>query len=121
MTDYYVNYGVVALLTGLGVVFVSANFFLWRLLRPSHPNHVKLSAYECGINAIGETWTQPNIRYYVFAFLFAIFDVEAVFLFPWAIVYEQLGLYAVVEMIIFVVILIIGLAYAWGKKILDWA
>lgn len=120
MTEYYVNYGIVAALTVLGVVFVASNFLIWRLLRPSNPTREKLLAYECGIDAIGETWTQPNVRYYVFAFLFAIFDVEAIFLFPWAVVYEKLGLYAVVEMIIFVVILLVGLAYAWRRRILDW-
>lgn len=120
MTEYYVNYGVVALLTVLGILFVGGTFFLWRVLRPNRPTREKLMIYECGIDAIGQTWTQPNIRYYVFAFLFAIFDVEAVFLFPWALVYEKLGLFAVVEMILFVVILVFGLVYAWGRKVLDW-
>lgn len=120
MTDYYVNYGVVAALTVLGILFVGGTFALWRLIRPVRPTRAKLMAYECGIDAIGESWSQPNIRYYVFAFLFAIFDVEAVFLFPWAVVYQRIGLFAVVEMIIFVAILMFGLAYAWSRRILEW-
>jgi NADH-quinone oxidoreductase subunit A len=120
-TDYYVNYGVVALVGVVALLFAAATLAVWRLLRPSRPTREKLLIYECGIDAVGEMWTQPNVRYYVFAFLFVVFDVEALFLFPWALVYEQLGLFAVVEMIIFVVILLFGLAYAWGRRVLDWA
>ncbi len=120
MTDYYVSYGVVALLSVLGVAFVGGTFLLWRLLRPSNPTREKLLVYECGIDAVGQTWTQPNVRYYVFAFLFAIFDVESVFLFPWAVVYERLGLFAVVEMILFIAILGFGLIYAWRRRVLEW-
>lgn len=121
MTDYYVNFGVVALLGAIGFLFAGGTLLAWRLLRPSRPTRQKLLSYECGVDAIGTTWTQPNVRYYVFAFLFVVFDVEALFLFPWAVVYERLGLFAVVEMILFVGILFIGLAYAWGRRILDWA
>ena len=120
MKDYYVNYGVVALLGVVGLGFGLGTYLLWRIMRPVRPTREKLLAYECGIDAIGTSWSQPNVRYYIFAFLFAIFDVEAVFLFPWALVYEDLGLFAVVEMILFVVILAFGLAYAWGRRVLEW-
>ena len=120
MSAYYLNYGVVAALAVVGVLFIAATFLMWRLIRPHRPTREKLLPYECGIDAVGRTWTQPNIRYYVFAFLFVVFDVEAAFLFPWAVVYEKLGLFAVVEMILFVVILAIGLVYAWGRRLLDW-
>lgn len=120
VTAYHNSYAVIALLGVVGVGFVAATFGMWRLIRPHNPTRQKLLAYECGIDAIGETWTQPNIRYYIFAFLFVVFDVEAAFLFPWALVYEKLGLYAVVEMILFVVILLVGLVYAWGRRLLDW-
>ena len=120
MTEYYVNYGVVALLGVLGVGFVAAQFAVWKLVRPSRPTREKLLAYECGIDPVGETWVQPNIRYYIFAFLFVVFDVEAAFLFPWALVFDKLGLFAVVEMILFIAILAVGLVYAWGRRLLDW-
>ena len=120
MTDYYVSYAAVGLLALVILLFGGGTFFAWRMLRPQRPNWEKLSIYECGIDPVGVTWKQPNIRYYIFAFLFVVFDVEALFLFPWAITYEQLGLFAVVEMILFVVILLFGLAYAWGRRVLDW-
>jgi len=121
VTDYYVNYGTVAVMGIVALLFGVGTFAAWRLVRPARPTREKLLIYECGIDAVGQTWTQPNVRYYVFAFLFVVFEVEALFLFPWAIVYQRLGLFAVVEMILFVVILLFGLAYAWGRRILDWA
>lgn len=120
MTGYYVNYGAVAVLGIVILLFGVGTFAAWRVLRPQRPNAEKLAIYECGIDAIGESWKQPNVRYYIFAFLFVVFDVEALFLFPWAVVYERLGLFAVVEMTIFVAILLFGLVYAWGRRVLDW-
>ena len=120
MTDYYVSYAAIGVLAIVIALFAGGTFAAWRLLRPQRPNREKLEIYECGIDPVGETWKQPNVRYYIFAFLFVVFDVEALFLFPWAVTYEQLGLFAVVEMILFVVILFFGLAYAWGRKVLDW-
>ena len=121
MTDYYVSYAAVAVLAAVILLFGVGTFAAWRALRPQRPNREKLSIYECGIDAVGESWKQPHIRYYIYAFLFVVFDVEALFLFPWAVVYERLGLFAVVEMIVFVAILLFGLAYAWGRKVLEWA
>jgi NADH-quinone oxidoreductase subunit A len=118
---YYLNYGVIAVLLALAAGFGLMTFGVWWLLRPKRPTRQKLLAYECGIDAVGETWVQPNIRYYIFAFLFVIFDVEAAFLFPWALVYQRIGLYAVVEMILFIAILAFGLVYAWGRRLLEWA
>ena len=120
MTGYYVNYAAVATVGAVIILFGAGTFAAWRLLRPQRPTREKLENYECGIDPIGESWKQPNIRYYIFAFLFVVFDVEALFLFPWAVVYDRLGLFAVVEMALFVVILLFGLAYAWGKRVLDW-
>ena len=120
MTGYYVNYGAVAVLAIVILLFGVGTFGAWAFLRPQRPNREKNAIYECGIDPVGETWKQPNVRYYIFAFLFVVFDVEALFLFPWAITYQKLGLYAVVEMILFVAILLFGLAYAWGRKVLDW-
>jgi NADH-quinone oxidoreductase subunit A len=120
VTDYYVSYAAIAALALVIFLFGVGTFAVWRLLRPQRPNWEKLATYECGIDAVGETWKQPHVRYYIFAFLFVVFDVEALFLFPWAVTYEKLGLYAVVEMILFIVILFFGLAYAWGRRVLDW-
>lgn len=120
MSGYYVSYAAVAVLAVVAVLFGAGTFLAWRLLRPQRPNREKLSVYECGIDAVGESWKQPNVRYYIFAFLFVVFDVEALFLFPWAVVYERLGMFAVVEMTLFVAILLFGLFYAWGRKVLDW-
>lgn len=121
MTGYYVNYGVVAALSIVALLFGGGTFLMWAIVRPKRPNREKLSTYECGIEPVGDRWTQPNVRYYIFAFLFVVFDVEALFLFPWAVVYERLGMFAVVEMILFVVVLFFALIYAWGRKVLDWA
>jgi len=90
-------------------------------VRPSRPTKEKLIAYESGVDPVGMGWSQSQIRYYVFGFLFVIFDVEAVFLFPWARVFESLGWAAVVEMGIFIAILATGLLYAWRKGVVRWA
>ncbi len=121
MTGYYLNYGVVAAVAIVALLFAGGTFFVWALVRPNRPTREKLTSYECGIDPIGDRWTQPNVRYYIFAFLFVVFDVEALFLFPWALVYERLGMFAVVEMIVFVVVLLFALVYAWSRRVLDWA
>ena len=90
-------------------------------IRPNKPNPSKLTAYESGVDPVGIGWSQSQIRYYVYGFLFVIFDVESVFLFPWAKVYLSLGYTAVVEMAIFIGILAVGLVYAWRKGVLKWA
>jgi NADH-quinone oxidoreductase subunit A len=99
---------------------VAVAFIAARIIAPADQRR-KLSTYECGIDPVGEGWSQSQIRYYIYAFLFVIFDVESVFLFPWATVFEQLGTQAVVEMAIFVGILALGLLYAYRKKVLVWA
>lgn len=99
---------------------VAGTLGLNRLVSPKVPGREKMSTYECGVDPIGSGWTQSTIRYYIFALLFVIFDVEAVFLFPWAVVFEDIGLFAFVEMMIFVAILALGLLYAWRRKVLDW-
>ena len=122
MTEYFWQYGTLGALTLLGIVFVAAGFLLNRLIRPRMPRPEKYTTYECGVDPVGEGWSQTQIRYYVFAFLFVIFDVEAVFLFPFATIFESFrnaGL-VVVEMIVFVLILAVGLLYAWKKKVLEW-
>ena len=90
------------------------------LLRPKKPNPAKNDTYECGMETIGDTWVQFKAQYFLYALIFVAFDVEAVFLFPWAVAYDRLGLYALLEMIIFVGILVGGLLYAWRKGALEW-
>jgi NADH-quinone oxidoreductase subunit A len=90
------------------------------LLRPKKPNPAKNSTYECGVETIGDAWVQFKAQYYLYALIFVVFDVEAIFIFPWAVAYNQLGLYALVEMILFVGILVGGLLYAWRKGALEW-
>ncbi|MBI4321474.1 MAG: NADH-quinone oxidoreductase subunit A [Chloroflexi bacterium] len=90
------------------------------LIRPKRPNPVKLATYECGLETSGPTWVQFRVGFYIYALVFVIFDVETVFLYPWAVTYRQLGLFALVEMFIFVALLVVGLVYAWRKRALVW-
>jgi NADH-quinone oxidoreductase subunit A len=120
--DYYGSYAVVLAVAVAGGLLVAVAFTAGRLIAPSRPNEGgKRLTYECGIDPVGEGWSQSQIRYYVYGFLFVIFDVESVFLFPWARVFESLGYQAVVSMAIFIAILAVGLLYAWRKGVLEWA
>jgi NADH-quinone oxidoreductase subunit A len=118
---YFGSYGVVLAVVLAGALLVVVAFTAARLIAPSRPSREKLLTYECGIDPVGEGWSQSQIRYYVYGFLFVIFDVESVFLFPWARVFVTLGYTAVVEMAIFIGILGVGLLYAWRKGVLRWA
>lgn len=90
------------------------------LIRPKKPNPAKITTYECGMETIGDTWVQFKAQYYLFALIFVIFDIEAVFLFPWAVAYGRLDLWALLEVVVFILILFGGLAYAWRKNALEW-
>ena len=114
------QYAIIAIFFVIGLAFLVAILILSRLIRPSKPDAAKLSTYECGMPPVGESWGQFNIRYYIFALLFVLFDVEAAFIFPWALQLGQLKLFALVEMIIFLAILSLGLIYAWRKGTLEW-
>jgi len=103
-----------------GIVIVLFTFFLARLIRPRNPYPAKGVNYECAEEPIGSSWIQFNNRFYIFALIFVIFDVEVIFLFPWAVAFGQLGLFALVEMVIFILILLFGLWYAWKKGALKW-
>ncbi|MBI3193218.1 MAG: NADH-quinone oxidoreductase subunit A [Ignavibacteriae bacterium] len=104
----------------VGAIFVLGGLVFAWIIRPNRPYPNKLSTYECGEEAVGSPWVKFNIRFYVTALIFLIFDVEVVFLFPWAVVYKNLGMFAFVEMMIFLTILIVGYAYVWGKGDLEW-
>jgi len=109
----------------LAFVFVVVGFLatmlpVWALLRPSRASEEKLTAYECGEDPKGSAWIQFNIRFYVFALIFVVFDVESVFLLPWAVVFRELGLVAFVEGLVFLAILAVALVYVWKKGDLEW-
>ena len=116
----YRDFGTVLVAVALGIVMVAIPLVLQMLIAPSKKTKDKLQTYECGEEAEGSAWLQFNIRFYVIALIFLIFDVEIVFLFPWAVVFKELGLLALIEMGIFLIILIAGLAYVWVKADLDW-
>jgi NADH-quinone oxidoreductase subunit A len=119
-----VPYGVLYLYVGIFMLlivgFVASVLVLARLISPSRRSATKAQNYETGETTVTDPWRPFPVRYYVFALLFLIFDVEAAFLYPWAVIYSELGLYGFVEMVIFVLILGVGLVYAWKKGALKW-
>lgn len=120
MTAYFQDYITVAVIAALGVVLVAVMLGVAALLRPDNPTRAKLLTYECGVDPVGTGWNQTYVRYYVFGLLFVIFDVEAVFLFPWAVMAESLGVFGLVAIIIFMLTLVEGLVYAVKKGVLRW-
>jgi NADH:ubiquinone oxidoreductase subunit 3 (subunit A) len=109
-----------ALFLPVAFVFAAIPIVAQSFLGPHKPNAAKQAAYECGMETVGDTWVQFKVQYYIFALIFVIFAVEAVFLFPWAAAYDQMPLYMVLEGILFLLILAGGLAYAWRKGALEW-
>ncbi len=120
MNVYVNSYVVVFVFLCLGILLPIVALTAGRFLRPHAPNVAKQTTYESGLDPFHDSRVQFNIRYYIFALLFVIFDVETVFLYPWAVAFEKLGAFALIEMLIFVVMLLIGLVYAWKKKVLKW-
>lgn len=94
--------------------------FIAGVLAPKKPNLLKDETYECGIETVGDTWVQFRAQYYIFALVFLVFDVETIFLYPWAVAFNALTLYAVLEGVLFILILVGGLVYAWRKGALEW-
>jgi len=121
MDEYFRSYGTIVALSLAGAALVAVALLLARVVAPRRQLPEKLTTYECGIDPVGEGWSQSQIRYYIYAFLFVIFEVESVFLFPWAVVFERLGWFAVVEMSLFIAVLGAGLLYGWRKGVLKWA
>lgn len=120
MTEYYRNYLAVAVFVVAALLMVGAMLGLGRLIRPNRPQSEKYIAYEAGSDPL-PGFGQSNVRYYVYALLFVMFDVEAVFIFPWAIHLEALGVSALISMVVFMLLLLLGLVYAWRKGVLRWA
>jgi len=120
MSEFLRNWLTVAVIGGVGVLLASVFLGLGSLVRPSRDTPQKRMNYESGVDPQGDMWSQANIRYYVFALMFVLFDVEAVFIFPWATRLEVYGVFGLVEMAIFIFILALGLFYAWRKRLLRW-
>jgi NADH:ubiquinone oxidoreductase subunit 3 (subunit A) len=110
----------IAFLIPLGMLLPAVAIGLNRILGPRKPNPIKDTIYECGIETVGDTWVQLKGQYYIFALIFLVFDIEAVFLFPWAVAYDKLQLYMVLEGVLFILILAGGLLYAWRRGALEW-
>lgn len=104
----------------VGALIPAAAIIVAAILSPRKPNPIKASTFECGIETVGENWVQFKAQYYIFALIFLVFDVETVFLFPWAVSLNKLGLFVVIEGIIFIGILVAGLVYTWRKGMLEW-
>jgi NADH-quinone oxidoreductase subunit A len=117
--DAYTTLGLLLL---VGLVVFTVAMLANRLLRTNRPSAAKATTYECGLDPVGGDWAQAQIRYYVYAYLYVLFAVEAVFLFPWAVIFARpgFGMTAVVEMAVFVGVLALGLLYAWRKRVLQW-
>jgi NADH-quinone oxidoreductase subunit A len=120
MSQYFQDYITVGAFAVLGVVLVVAILGVASIIRPSNPTKAKLTTYECGVDPVGFGWSQTYVRYYVFGLLFVVFGVETVFIFPWAIVAEDLGVFGLVAMVLFMLTLIEGLVYAVKKGVLRW-
>jgi len=114
------DFGKILIFMILGAVFVALGMLASWVLRPRRPYPTKVATYECGEEPVGQAWVRFNVRFYVIALVFLIFEVEVVFLFPWALVYREMGLLAFLEMAVFLLILIVGLVYVWVKGDLDW-
>ncbi len=104
----------------IGIALPIIPLVLSRIVAPRKPHALKHQTYECGMETVGDTWVQFKAQYYIFSLVFVIFDVEIVFLFPWAVAYRQLPFFAVLEGVLFILILAGGLVYAWRKGALDW-
>jgi len=119
------NFGYIGIFLVAALLFTITMITLPILLRrfrivPKKPNPVKSSTYECGMDTVGKSWVQFNFRYYVYALLFVVFDIQVVFVYPWAAAMGQLKLFGLVEMAAFFLIVIVGFVYAWRKGVLEW-
>jgi NADH-quinone oxidoreductase subunit A len=120
MSDFLRDYLTVVWFAAIALVLAGLLLGIAALLRPNKPSIAKNTAYESGVNPVGDGWSQSQVRYYIFALLFVVFDVEAVFMFPWATQLERYAGFGLVEMGVFVFVLLLGLVYAWRKGVLRW-
>ncbi|MCM8775612.1 MAG: NADH-quinone oxidoreductase subunit A [Candidatus Omnitrophica bacterium] len=118
--DYFYHYLFIGIFIVATLLFSVAAIVLAYLVAPKKPSAIKKTSYECGLESEGDPWIRFRIQYYIFALIFVIFDIETIFIYPWAVAFKKLGLFAFVEMVIFISILAIGLVYGWRKKVLEW-
>lgn len=121
LSDFLRSYLTVGIFASLGFILVGLLLFIAWLIRPDRHQPQKYVAYESGVDPVGDLWSQSQIRYYVFALLFVIFDVEVVFLFPWSTQLEAFGAFGLWHMFFFIFVLLLSLVYAWRKGVLRWA
>ena len=114
------NYAFVLILSAVVLIIPIGGIVLGWALGPKRPDVIKNATYESGVETIGDTWVQFKAQYYIYALIFLVFDVEIIFLYPWAIAYNAVGIWAVLEAVLFIFILAGGLGYAWRKGALDW-
>lgn len=110
----------IGLIVIIAPIFPICAILIPTIIAPKKSSQLKTQTYECGIETVGETWVQFKVQYYIFALLFLVFDVELVFLYPWAVAFDQLSLFGVLEGVLFILILVAGLVYAWRKGVLEW-
>ena len=120
LNSYEYNYLFIGIFLLVAITFPLLPLILARFVAPKKPNSIKSSSYECGVESKGDSWIQFKAQYYIYALIFVIFDIEVIFIYPWAVAYRQLGFFAFIEMVIFLGILVFGLIYAWQKNILEW-
>ncbi len=119
-STYVQQYAFIGVLTAAAIFFGVAPLVLARFIAPRKPGLSKQAPYECGLESTGDPWVQFNVQYYIYALLFVIFDVEVIFIYPWALVWKPLGPVVFLEMALFIAILGVGLVYAWKKGVLEW-
>lgn len=115
-----INYTGIFIVLLWGIIFPIILLWAQKLLSPNNPTPAKLLTYECGLDTQGDTWIRFKLSYFMYALLFVVFDVETIFLYPWAMQFQNLGVFGIVEMVIFMTILILGFAYAWKEGALEW-
>jgi len=120
MDTYSYNYLFLGIFLLVAIVFPLLPIILAYFVAPKKPSLIKNATYECGVEAKGDAWIQFRSQYYVYALIFVIFDIETIFIYPWAVAYKSMGLFAFFEMLIFIAILAFGLLYAWRKGVLEW-
>ena len=117
---YFYHYLFLGVFLVVAILFPIIPLVIARIVAPRKPNKIKSASYECGLEASGDSWIQFKAQYYVYALIFVIFDIETIFIYPWAVAFKQMGLFAFIEMVVFIAILMVGLIYAWKKKALEW-
>ena len=120
MTSYAYSYLFICVLLVAALGFAAAPLVISAWLRPRKSSPSKTAIFECGLASKGDSWVQFKVQYYIYALIFVIFDLETIFLIPWAVAFNRLGLFAFAEMIVFIVVLTVGLVWAWGKGVLEW-